>query len=58
MKRTYIPKKKNKLRPLDIKSIIDKTIQGIVTNVLEPKYKQKADRGSSVFRSGRSCRVF
>lgn len=53
-KRTYIPKKANgKKRPLGIPGIIDRCLQAIVKNALEPAWEAQFEGISYGFRPGR-----
>ncbi|NEO24827.1 MAG: group II intron reverse transcriptase/maturase [Moorea sp. SIO4G2] len=53
-KRVYIPKPNGKKRPLGIPGMIDRCIQGIVKNALEPHWEAKFEPSSYGFRPGRS----
>ncbi len=53
-KRVYIPKSNGKKRPLGIPSLIDRCLQAIVKNALEPCWEAQFERSSYGFRPGRS----
>jgi RNA-directed DNA polymerase len=53
-KRVYIPKSNGAKRPLGIPSIIDRCLQAIVKNALEPFWEAKFEGISYGFRPGRS----
>jgi RNA-directed DNA polymerase len=56
VKRVFIPKANGKLRGLGIPVIVDRCLQALAVNALEPEWEARFESRSYGFRLGRGCR--
>jgi len=56
VKRVFIPKANGKLRGLGIPVIVDRCLQALAVNALEPEWEARFESRSYGFRPGRGCR--